>query len=107
MNYRIRIDSRAARQLESLPKAVVERLDKVILSLAAVPRPPGTKRPKGRLHEGLVITEMHTSLTGVFLSRFKSASFERFMMYEQISVSSMYWSITGHAPGREDIQPLP
>ena len=52
MNYRIRIDSRAAQQLESLPKAIVERLDKAILSLAAIPRPPGTKRLKGMLHEG-------------------------------------------------------
>ena len=52
MNYRILIDSRAARQFESLPKSVVERLDRAILSLAAMPRPPGTKRLKGRLHEG-------------------------------------------------------
>ena len=52
MNYRIFIDPRAARQLESLPKAVVENLDRAILSLAAMPRPAGTKRLKGRLHEG-------------------------------------------------------
>ena len=52
MNYRILIDPRAARQLESFPKDLVERLDRAILSLAAIPRPPGTKRLKGRLHEG-------------------------------------------------------
>ncbi len=52
MSYRILIDPRAARQLESLPKTVIERLDRVILSLASIPRPPGTKRLRGKLHEG-------------------------------------------------------
>ena len=52
MSYRVLIDPRAARKLESLPKAVVERLDRAILSLATIPRPAGTKRLSGRLHEG-------------------------------------------------------
>ena len=52
MNYRVLIDPRAARELESLPKAVVERPDKAILSLGSNPRPPGTKRLQGKLHEG-------------------------------------------------------
>ena len=52
MNYRILIDPRAARQLGALPKAVVERLDTAILALASNPRPPGTKRLRGKLHEG-------------------------------------------------------
>ncbi len=52
MSYRVLIDSRAARRLESLPKVIVERLDKAILSLASNPRRPGTKRLQGKLHEG-------------------------------------------------------
>jgi len=52
VSYRVLIDPRAARQLESVPKATVERLDKAILSLASSPRPPGTKRLRGKLHEG-------------------------------------------------------
>ena len=32
---------------------------------------------------------MHTSLTGTFRSRFRTASLDRFMMQEQMSVSSM------------------
>ena len=52
MNYRILIDARAARQLASFPKSVIERLDSAIQSLASAPRLPGTKRLKGKLHEG-------------------------------------------------------
>ena len=52
MSYRVLIDPRAARQLESLPKVIIERVDKTILSLASDPRPPGTKRLQGKLHEG-------------------------------------------------------
>jgi len=46
VNYRILIDPRAARQLESLPKAVVENLDRAILSLPTMPRPPGQSGSK-------------------------------------------------------------
>jgi mRNA interferase RelE/StbE len=52
VNYRVLIDPRAAKQLESLPKAVIERLDKAIVDLAGTPRPAGTKRLRGKLHEG-------------------------------------------------------
>jgi len=52
VNYRILIDPRAARQLESLPKTAIDRLDRAIVSLGAIPRPPGTKRLKGRFQEG-------------------------------------------------------
>jgi hypothetical protein len=36
-----------------------------------------------------VITETQTSLTGTDRSRFRTAWFERFMMYEHVSVFSM------------------
>ena len=52
MTYRVLIDTRAARELEALPKPVVARLDTVILSLMTNPRPPGTKKLKGKLEEG-------------------------------------------------------
>ncbi len=52
MNYRILIDTRAAKQLESLPKNIVQRVDKAILDLASDPRPPGTKRLRGKIQEG-------------------------------------------------------
>ncbi len=52
MNYRILIDTRAAKQLESLPKDIVQRVDKAILGLASDPRPPGTKRLRGKIQEG-------------------------------------------------------
>ncbi|MBZ5546291.1 MAG: type II toxin-antitoxin system RelE/ParE family toxin [Acidobacteriia bacterium] len=52
MTYRVLIDPRAARELEALPKPVVTRIDAFILSLATNPRPPGTKRLKGKLKEG-------------------------------------------------------
>ena len=52
MSYRVLIDPRAARQLASFPNSVIERLDNAIQSLASTPRPPGTKRLKGKLHEG-------------------------------------------------------
>jgi hypothetical protein len=46
----------------------------------------------------LVMTEMHTSLTGVFLSRRNKASLLRFMIYEQMSVSSIKRGINARAP---------
>jgi mRNA interferase RelE/StbE len=49
---RLLIGPDAAKQLESLPKAIIERLDRAILSLASSPRPPGTRRLRGKLHEG-------------------------------------------------------
>lgn len=52
MSFRVLIDARAARQLASLPKAIVQRIDEVILSLASNPRPPGTKRLRGKMKEG-------------------------------------------------------
>lgn len=52
MIYRVLIDPRAARQLGFLPKSVIEKLDKAILSLGSIPRPPGVKRLRGKLHEG-------------------------------------------------------
>lgn len=52
MTYRVLIDTRAARELEALPKVIVTRLDAAILSMAANPRPPGTKRLKGKLKDG-------------------------------------------------------
>ncbi len=39
---------RAARQLESLPGEIVQRLDDTILTLEASPRPPGVKRLRGK-----------------------------------------------------------
>jgi len=44
------------------------------------------------------MTEMHTSLTGVFLSRRNKASLLRFMIYEQMSVSSIKRGINARAP---------
>ena len=52
MSFRVLIDARAARQLASLPKAIVQRIDEAILSLASNPRPPGTKRLRGKMKEG-------------------------------------------------------
>ncbi|MBZ5565828.1 MAG: type II toxin-antitoxin system RelE/ParE family toxin [Acidobacteriia bacterium] len=52
MNYRVLIDARAAKQLESLPKEIVQRVDKAILGLASSPRPPGSKRLRGKIEEG-------------------------------------------------------
>ena len=52
MNYRVLIDARAARFLESLVNLLVNRIDEAILALAANPRPSGCKLLKGRLGEG-------------------------------------------------------
>ncbi len=52
MNYRILIDARAAKQLESLPKNIIQRIDNAILGLGSDPRPSGTKRLCGKIREG-------------------------------------------------------
>ena len=52
MTYRVLIDQRAARQLESLPKSRAQRIDQVIAGLAVSPRPPGVKRLRGQVKEG-------------------------------------------------------
>ena len=52
MTYRVLIDQRAARQLESLPMSLAQRIDHVIVGLAVNPRPPGVKRLRGKLREG-------------------------------------------------------
>ncbi len=52
MKYRVLIDARAARQLESLPAEIVQRLDEAILRLGASPRPPGVKRLRGKYKDG-------------------------------------------------------
>ena len=43
MSYRILIDPRAGRHLESLPKVFVPKIDEAILALAENPRPPASK----------------------------------------------------------------
>ena len=52
MTYRILIDPRAAKQLESLPKSLVPRIDRALLALREKPRPVGVKRLRGKLREG-------------------------------------------------------
>ena len=52
MTYRVLIDQRAARQLESLPKSFAQRIDQVIVGLAVNPRPPGVKLLRGKLKQG-------------------------------------------------------
>lgn len=52
MSYRVLIASRAARQLEKLPKSIVERIDQAIVGLAGQPRPPGAKLLRGKLKAG-------------------------------------------------------
>jgi mRNA interferase RelE/StbE len=52
VKFRITIDSRAARELESLPAPIVRKIDKAILSLGENPRPPGVKRLRGKLKDG-------------------------------------------------------
>ena len=52
MSYRVLVDSRAARNLQKLPKDAVERIDKVIAQLSEDPRPPGVKTLRGRFKEG-------------------------------------------------------
>ena len=53
MSYRLLIDPRADRQLESLPKTVVQRIDKAILTLAGNARPPGTRQVGGDFSDPL------------------------------------------------------
>lgn len=52
MSYRVLVDSRAARELESLPKSAIQRIDRAILDLAENPRPAGVKRLRGKLRDG-------------------------------------------------------
>jgi mRNA interferase RelE/StbE len=52
VNYRVLIDARAARQLESLPAEIVRRLDEAIQRLVGSPRPPGVKRLRGKYKDG-------------------------------------------------------
>jgi mRNA interferase RelE/StbE len=52
IKFRVAIDSRAARELESLPTPIVRKIDKAILSLGENPRPPGVKRLRGKLKDG-------------------------------------------------------
>lgn len=52
MTYRILIDPRAAKHLESLPKPLIARIDGAVLALAENPRPVGVKRLRGKLKEG-------------------------------------------------------
>jgi len=52
VSFRVLIDVRAAKQLESLPKPIIQKIDEAILALASDPHPPGTKRLRGKLKEG-------------------------------------------------------
>ncbi len=52
MSYRVLIDARAARQLEKLPKPILQRIDNAIVSLSADPRPASAKLLRGKLKEG-------------------------------------------------------
>ena len=52
MTYQVLIEARAAKQLEKLPKPVVERIDNAIVSLSANPRPFSSKMLRGRFKEG-------------------------------------------------------
>jgi len=52
VTYTVLIDRRAVRVLESLPKPIVQRIDKAVTSLANKPRPVGVKRLRGKLTEG-------------------------------------------------------
>ena len=52
MNYRVLIDARAVKQLQKLPKSVVERIDAAIAALSENPRPTGVKMLQGRLKPG-------------------------------------------------------
>lgn len=47
MRYRIEITPAAERDLKSLPKDVLKRVDAKILALADNPRPPGSKLLRG------------------------------------------------------------
>jgi mRNA interferase RelE/StbE len=52
VSYRILIDSRAAKQLERLPKSIVGRIHEAVTALADQPRPPGAKLLRGKLKSG-------------------------------------------------------
>jgi len=52
VKLKITMDPRAARELESLPESIVQKIDKAILSLGENPRPPGVKRLRGKSKDG-------------------------------------------------------
>jgi mRNA interferase RelE/StbE len=47
VSYRVEILPAARRQLERLPRNVLERVDRAILALADVPRPRGCQKLRG------------------------------------------------------------
>ena len=51
MSYQIKLRPVALRYLKKLPRKVLEQLDDAIQALRKQPRPPGTKRLKGK-HRG-------------------------------------------------------
>jgi mRNA interferase RelE/StbE len=52
VSFRVLIDARAAKKLERLPKLLVQKIDKAIVSLSENPRPPGVKLLRGKLRQG-------------------------------------------------------
>jgi mRNA interferase RelE/StbE len=52
VSYRTLVDSRAAKELERLPKPIVGKIDQVIAALADQPRPPASKLLRGKLKAG-------------------------------------------------------
>jgi mRNA interferase RelE/StbE len=52
VSYRVLLDARAAKQLESLPEPIVQTIDQAILTLASNARPAGVKRLRGKMKEG-------------------------------------------------------
>jgi len=52
VSFRVLIDARAAKKLEKLPKAIVQKIDTAIGSLSESPRPAGVKLLRGKLKEG-------------------------------------------------------
>ena len=52
MSFRVLIDAQAAKKLEKLPKPIVQKIDKAIISLSENPRPLGAKLLRGKLREG-------------------------------------------------------
>jgi len=52
VSVRVLIDARAAKKLEKLPKPIIQKIDKAIVSLSENPRPPGAKLLRGKFKEG-------------------------------------------------------
>ena len=52
MSFRVLIDARAAKKLEKLPKGIVQKIDRAIVSLSENPRPVGAKLLRGKFEEG-------------------------------------------------------